>query len=58
MEKSGYRRPVAGALVVVLVMLVVAPALLFAGGAAWSALLGSTLDADARRRAAEPAADG
>jgi hypothetical protein len=40
---------VAGALLTVLVMLVVGPFLLFAGGAAWSALLGSALDADCRQ---------
>ncbi|MGH9035071.1 MAG: hypothetical protein ACRD0O_04850 [Acidimicrobiia bacterium] len=39
----------AGALAMVLVMLVVGPFLLFAGGAAWSALLGSTLDAYCRQ---------
>jgi hypothetical protein len=36
----------AGALAVVVVMLVVGPFLIFAGGAAWSALLGSALDAN------------
>ena len=41
-----------GALIVVLVMLVVGPFLIFAGGAAWSALLGSALDAGARERGA------
>ncbi|MGH8990364.1 MAG: hypothetical protein ACRDZ7_02425 [Acidimicrobiia bacterium] len=39
----------AGASVVVLVMLVIGPVLIFAGGAAWSALLGSTLDAWVRQ---------
>ncbi|MGH8998768.1 MAG: hypothetical protein ACRDY7_05190 [Acidimicrobiia bacterium] len=47
-----------GAIVLIVVMLVVAPALLFAAGAAWSAFLGRALEAD--RRPAEPAepADG
>lgn len=40
-----------GALVLVLVMLLVGPVLLFAGGAAWSALLGSTLDSSSRLEA-------
>jgi hypothetical protein len=39
---------VPGALIMVFVMLVVGPFLIFAGGAAWSALLGSTLHAAAR----------
>jgi hypothetical protein len=39
---------VAGVLIVVLVMLVVGPFLIFAGGAAWSALVGSALDAHGR----------
>ena len=39
----------AGALIVVFMMLVVGPFLIFAGGAAWSALVGSTLDDYSRR---------
>jgi hypothetical protein len=39
----------AGALAVVVVMLVVGPFLIFAAGAAWSALLGSALDAYCRQ---------
>ncbi len=38
----------AGAVVMVLVMLLVGPFLIFAGGAAWSALLGSALDTHGR----------
>ncbi|HEY3238236.1 MAG TPA: hypothetical protein VGL92_01635 [Acidimicrobiia bacterium] len=39
----------AGPLVVVVVMLVIGPFAIFAGGAAWSALLGSALDAYGRQ---------
>jgi hypothetical protein len=39
----------AGGLAVVVVMLVLGPFLIFAGGAAWSALLGSALDAYRRQ---------
>jgi hypothetical protein len=39
---------VPGALILVLVMVLVGPFLLFAGGAAWSALVGTALDTSAR----------
>ena len=39
-----------GAVLVVVAMVIVLPAGLFASGAVWSALLGSALDTDARRR--------
>jgi hypothetical protein len=48
----------AGALVMVLVMLVVGPFLIFAGGAAWSALLGSALDAYCRQPHPESQPEG
>ena len=44
----------AGAIVVIVVMLVLGPMALFAGGAAWSALLGAALDTDKKAQAAEP----
>jgi hypothetical protein len=40
----------AGAVLVVVAMLIVLPAGLFAAGAVWSAILGTALDVDARRR--------
>ena len=43
-----------GALVMVLVMVLVGPILIFAGGAAWSALVGSALDTSRR----EPSESG
>ncbi|MDQ3945456.1 MAG: hypothetical protein M3357_09965 [Actinomycetota bacterium] len=48
----------AGALAVVVVMVVVGPFLIFAGGAAWSAVLGSALDAYCRQRHPENEAGG
>ncbi len=47
-----------GPLLMVLVMLVVGPFLLFAGGAAWSALLGSTIDAYSRQAHPENQPEG
>jgi hypothetical protein len=44
-----------GAVLVVVAMVVVLPAGLFAAGAVWSAVLGSALDADARLRQQAPA---
>ena len=42
-----------GAAVIVIVMLVVVPVAIFAGGALWSALLGFLLADDAEARAAD-----
>jgi hypothetical protein len=39
-----------GGVLVVVAMLIVLPAGLFAAGALWSAILGTALDLDARRR--------
>jgi hypothetical protein len=43
-----------GAVLVVVAMVIVLPAGLFAAGAGWCALLGSALDADARLRQKAP----
>jgi len=43
-----------GAVIVVVAMVLLLPTALFAAGAAWSALLGESLEAEARRRAAHP----
>jgi hypothetical protein len=49
----------AGAVIVVVVMLLLGPIALFAGGAAWSAFLGRALDEDRRRAgAASDAVEG
>lgn len=42
----------AGAVIVVVVMLLLGPVALFAGGALWSAFIGRALDADRRRAGA------
>jgi hypothetical protein len=44
-----------GAVLVVVAMVLVLPAGLFAAGAVWSAILGSALDAEARLRQQAPA---
>jgi hypothetical protein len=46
---------VLGAVLVVVAMVLLLPAGLFAAGAVWSAIVGSALDADARRRGQAPA---
>jgi hypothetical protein len=46
-SRSRTLRPVIGALVLVVAMLVVLPSALFAAGAAWSALLGALLNSSA-----------
>jgi hypothetical protein len=45
----------AGVIIVILVMLLLGPIGLFAGGAAWSALLGASLDTYKKTESAEPA---
>ena len=45
----------AGVILVILVMLVLGPIGLFAGGAAWSALLGASLDTYKKTESVEPA---
>ena len=45
----------AGVILLIVVMLVLGPIGLFAGGAAWSALLGASLDTYKKTEAAEPA---
>ena len=46
-----------GAVIVVIVMLLVGPVILFAGGALWSGFIGAALSED-RRSAGERVADG
>ena len=49
----------AGAAIVVVVMVLLGPVALFAGGALWSAFIGRALDADRRRAgSAADAAEG
>ena len=44
-----------GVILLIVVMLVLGPIALFAGGAAWSALLGASLDTYKKTEAPEPA---